>query len=66
MNIASVLTDADHEAALREIETLWGAEQDTAAGDRLDVLATLIETYEARRWPLASLNRGEAVRPKRP
>jgi HTH-type transcriptional regulator / antitoxin HigA len=47
MDIKPIKTDADHEAALREIETLWGAAEGTVEGDRLDVLATLIEAYEA-------------------
>lgn len=49
MDIRPVRTDADHEAALREIEALWGAEEGSEAGDRLDVLVTLVEAYEARR-----------------
>jgi HTH-type transcriptional regulator/antitoxin HigA len=52
MHIRPIRTDEDHEAALREIEALWGAEEGTDAGDRLDVLATLVETYESRRWPI--------------
>lgn len=50
MDIRPIKTDADHEAALREIETLWGAAEGTSEGDRLDVLATLVEAYEDRRW----------------
>jgi HTH-type transcriptional regulator/antitoxin HigA len=46
MHIRPIRTDEDHETALREIEALWGAEEGTDAGDRLDVLATLVETYE--------------------
>ncbi len=41
MHIRPIRTDEDHETALREIEALWGAEEGTDAGDRLDVLATL-------------------------
>ncbi len=49
-------TDTDHQAALHEIERLWGAEEGTKAGDRLDVLVTLVDAYEARRWPIALLD----------
>ena len=52
MEIKPIRTDADHAAVLRQIEALWGAEEGTPEGDRLDVLATLAEVYEARRWPL--------------
>jgi len=46
MTIRPIRTDADHRAALAEIEKLWGAASGTPAGDTLDVLATLVETYE--------------------
>jgi len=61
MNITPIRTDADHEAALREIETLWGAAEGTAEGDRLDVLATLVEVYEDKRWPIADLDPVAAI-----
>jgi len=51
MHIRPIWTDKDHETALREIEALWEAEG-IDAGDRLDVLATLVETYEICRWPI--------------
>ena len=41
--IRPIRSDADHAAALAEVERLWGAEDGTPPGDRLDVLATLIE-----------------------
>ena len=61
MHIRPIRTDEDHEAALREIEALWGAEDGTDAGDRLDVLATLVETYERRRWPIEPLDPVRAI-----
>jgi len=42
----------DHEAALKELERLWGAKSGTRDGDRLDVLATLIDAYEAEHYPM--------------
>lgn len=47
MDIRPIRTDEDHEAAVREIEGLWGAEAGTPDGDRLDVLITLVDAYEA-------------------
>jgi HTH-type transcriptional regulator/antitoxin HigA len=61
MHIRPIRTDADHEAALREIEALWGADEASEAGDRLDVLVTLAEAYERRRWPIALLDPIEAI-----
>ncbi|WP_200940835.1 hypothetical protein [Sphingomonas sp. Leaf339] len=55
MYILPIRTDEDHDTTLREIEALWGAEEGTDAGDRLNILTTLIETYESRRWPIEPL-----------
>jgi HTH-type transcriptional regulator/antitoxin HigA len=52
MDIRPIRTDEDHRAALAEIETCWGAPEDTEEGDRLDVLLALVEIYEAKRWPI--------------
>lgn len=61
MEIKPIKTDADHRAALQEIEQLWGAGEGTPDGDRLDILATLVEAYEERRWPIAELDPVEAI-----
>ncbi len=52
MEIQPIRTDADHEAALHEIEVLFEAEPGTPEFDRLDILATLVERYEEKRWPI--------------
>ena len=44
--ITPIHTDADHEAALSEIEQLWNAEPGTLDSDRLDILFTLVEAYD--------------------
>ena len=61
MDIKPIKTDADHQFALREIEALWGAAEGTSEGDRLDVLATLVEAYEDKRWPLEEMDPVEAI-----
>ena len=61
MQIKPVKSDADHEATLREIEALWGAAEGSVEGDRLDVLATLVATYEDARWPIDELDPVEAI-----
>jgi HTH-type transcriptional regulator / antitoxin HigA len=45
--IKPIRSDADYQTALAEIERLWGAKLGTSDGDRLDVLATLIDAYES-------------------
>jgi HTH-type transcriptional regulator / antitoxin HigA len=52
MEIHPIRNDQDHAAALREIERLWGAAAGTEDGDKLDILATLVEKYEEGRWPI--------------
>jgi HTH-type transcriptional regulator/antitoxin HigA len=52
MEIRPIRTDDDHRAALAEIEACWGAPEGSEEGDRLDVLAALVEIYEAKRWPI--------------
>jgi HTH-type transcriptional regulator / antitoxin HigA len=47
-----IRSDEEHEAAMAEVERLWGAASGTPEGDRLDVLVTLIEAYEAKRYPM--------------
>lgn len=51
MEIHPIRNDDDHAAAIREIEKLWGAAAGTEAGDKIDILATLVEKYEEGRWP---------------
>lgn len=50
MEIKPIKTKADCRAALKEIETLMAAERDTPAGERLDVLVTLVEAYERKHY----------------
>ena len=54
MDIKPIKTEADHEAALAEIERLIDLDPDldTPEGDRLDVLATLVEAYEEKHFPI--------------
>lgn len=40
--------DTDYRAALKEIESLMAAEVGTPEGNRLEVLVSLIEAYEAK------------------
>jgi HTH-type transcriptional regulator/antitoxin HigA len=52
MDINPIKTDEDHRGALKEIDRLWNAPEGSPEGDRLDVLVTLVEAYEAKRWPI--------------
>jgi HTH-type transcriptional regulator/antitoxin HigA len=52
MEIASIKNQRDYRRALKEIEGLMGAKRNTPEGDRLDVLVTLVQAWEAKRYPL--------------
>ena len=60
--IKPIRTEADCRRALSEIEKLWGAKRGTPKGDRLDVLATLIDAYEAERYPMDPPDPIEAIK----
>jgi HTH-type transcriptional regulator/antitoxin HigA len=57
-----IRTTADYERALAAFERLWGAESGTAEGDRLDVLATLIDAYESEHDPIDPPDPIEAIK----
>jgi HTH-type transcriptional regulator / antitoxin HigA len=56
MEIKPVKAAADHAAALEEIDGLMSAEVGTPEGDRLDIIATLVEAYEAKYFPMELAN----------
>jgi HTH-type transcriptional regulator/antitoxin HigA len=60
--VRPIRSKRDHEAALREIERLWGAKTGTPEGDRLDVLATLVDAYEAEHYPIDPPDPIEAIK----
>lgn len=61
-DIRPIRTDEDHLAAMREIEALWGAEPGTPEGDKLDVLATLVDAYEREHFPVDPLEPVETIK----
>jgi HTH-type transcriptional regulator/antitoxin HigA len=62
MHLKPIKTDADHEAALKEIERLWEAEEGTADSDRLEILSTLVEAYEEAHFPMDLPDPIEAIK----
>jgi HTH-type transcriptional regulator / antitoxin HigA len=61
-SVKPIRTKRDYEAALAELERLWGAKRGTPDGDRLDILATLIEAYEAVHYPMDPPDPIEAIK----
>jgi len=62
MNIAPIKTKRDYRRALKEIDGLMGAKRGSPAGDRLDVLVTLVEAWEAKHYPLDLPDPVEAIK----
>ncbi len=64
MNIKPIRTAEDHKAALAEISKLMVSDPDigTPKGDRLDVLVTLVQAYEAQHFPMALPDPVEAIK----
>ena len=61
-DLKPIRNEADYDAALDEVGRLWGAKSGTPEGDRLDVLATLIDAYEAKHHPIDPPDPVEAIR----
>ena len=62
MDIRPIKTDADYRAALNNIENLMMAEPDTIEGEKLDILVTLVEAYEAKLFPMDLPDPVEAIK----
>lgn len=62
MEIRPIKTEEDYQATLAEIERLFDAVPDTAEGDRLEVLTTLLEAYEKSHYSIPSPDPVETVK----
>ena len=62
MNIKPIKTKKDYDKALKRIEELWGAKENTPAGDEFEILFTLVEAYEERHYPIPPPHPIEAIR----
>jgi len=62
MEIKPIRTKADYRSALREVGSLMTARAGTRDGERLDVLVTLVEAYEAKHYPMDLPDPVEAIK----
>ncbi len=64
MEIRPIRNDADYKASLLEISTLMDLDPDAGSpdGDRLDILATLVQAYEAKHYPIDPPDPIEAIK----
>ena len=52
MEIKPIHSEADYQTAMKEIESLFESQAGTPEGNRMDVLVTLVEAYEAKHFPI--------------
>lgn len=50
--IRPIRNDADHAAALKRIDALWGAAPGSDEADELEILVTLVDDYESTHHPI--------------
>ncbi len=62
MEIKPIKTEQDYNMSIKRIEELWGAKRDTPEGDELDLLCTLVESYEMKHYPIAPPNPIDAIK----
>lgn len=62
MEIRPIKTEHDYSESIKRIEELWGAMRDTPEGDELDLLCTLVESYEITHYPIAPPDPIDAIK----
>jgi HTH-type transcriptional regulator / antitoxin HigA len=62
IDLKPIRTTADYEVALGLLEQLWGAEANSPESDQLDILATLIDAYEVKNYPIDPPDPIEAIK----
>ena len=61
MDIRPIRSKRDYRRALARVEELMDAKVGTPQGDELDVLATLVEAYEDKHFPIDAPDPVEAI-----
>jgi len=62
LNIQPIKTEGDYLSTMRRIEEIFDAEPNTPEGDELDVLTTLVEAYETRKFVIETPDPVEAIK----
>jgi HTH-type transcriptional regulator/antitoxin HigA len=60
-DVKPIRNEADYDAAMADVAALWGAPNGTPEGDRLEVLGTLIDAYEAKHHAMDAPDPIEAI-----
>lgn len=61
-DLRPIRTKAGYERAMKQIGRLWGSRLGTPEGDRLDILATLVDAYEEAHYPMDPPDPIEAIK----
>jgi len=62
MEIKPIKTENDYTDSIKRIEVLWGAKKESIEGDELDLLCTLVESYEMHHYPIAPPDPIDAIK----
>ncbi len=62
MNIRPIKSEQDYQSAINRIEELWGVSKESPEGDELDLLVTLVESYELKHFPIAPPDPIDAIK----
>ncbi len=60
-DLRPIKTETNYQTALKEIENLFNATPNTPEGDRLEILATLVDSYEDARYNIPAPDPIEAI-----
>ncbi len=62
MEIKPIKTEQDYHHSIKRIEKLWGSKKDSRQGDELDLLCTLVESYEEKHFPITPPDPIDAIK----
>jgi HTH-type transcriptional regulator/antitoxin HigA len=62
MNIKPIRNNEDLHAAFKQLELVYQAQERTPEGDEMEILVTLIETYERKHYPISVSDPVEAIK----
>ena len=62
MKIKEIKTAEDHQIALARVDEIWNAEPNSLAGDELDSLVTLIQSFEDENFAIAAPSAVEKIK----
>ena len=62
MNITPIKSKSDYVNALKRIDQLWDSKLNTSKGDELEILSTLVESYEQKKYIITPPNAIEAIK----